>query len=72
MPKPTELYTINDAKVITFARSGLAVMITLDGEDYWLPFSQIREPEELSIRASRGLTIDITIPAWMAKEKGLI
>jgi hypothetical protein len=72
MPKPTELYTINNARIVNFARSGLAVLVTIDGEDVWLPFSEIREPDELSIRASRGLEIDIVIPAWMAKQKGLI
>lgn len=72
MPKPTELYRIDDALVKAFSRTGLAVLIAVEGEDIWLPFSEIREPDELDIRASRGLTIELVIPAWMAKEKGLI
>lgn len=72
MPKPTELHRIDEAKVKAFSRSGLAVLVEVDGDDYWFPFSEIREPDELEIRASRGLKIEIVVPAWMAREKGLI
>lgn len=72
MPKPTELHRIDEAKVLAFSSSGLAVKISVDGEEHWLPFSEVREPDELEIRASRGLTIEMVVPAWIAREKGLI
>ena len=67
-----EYFTIDKAKVLNFSQSGLAVLISVDGEKYWFPFSQIEEPDEQYIREARGLEIEMTIPAWMAKEKGLI
>lgn len=70
MPKPTELFTISNALVIALTQ--LAVKIDVDGEQYWLPFSEIREPDILFIRASRDDSIDMVIPAWLAKDKGLI
>jgi len=72
VPRPTELHRLDEAKVKAFSPSSLAVLVEVEGEDYWFPFSQIREPDELDIRASRGLTIEMVVPAWMAKEKGLI
>lgn len=70
MPRPTELYRIDGATILNF--TALAVLISVDGEQHWFPFSQIREPDSLEIRGSRGLEVDLVIPAWMAKEKGLI
>ena len=72
MAKMIEYFTIDKAKVLNFARSGLAVLISVDGEEIWLPFSQIEEPDEAYVRDCRGLEIEMTIPAWLAKEKGLI
>lgn len=70
MPKPTELYRIDDALIVGLTQ--LAVKVRVEGEDYWFPFSEIREPDALDIRLSRGLMIELVVPAWMAREKGLI
>ncbi len=42
------------------------------GNAYWLPFSQIIEPDENFIRDAEGDTIEIEIPNWLAEEKGLL
>lgn len=70
MPRPTELFTIDAAKVIRW--TPLAVCVSIDGEELWFPFSEIREPDELYIHASRGQEIELVVPAWLAKAKGLI
>lgn len=70
MARMTEYFTIDKATIVAF--SDKAVLITVDGEKYWLPFSQVEEPDERYIRDCRGLEIEMTIPAWLAKEKGLI
>lgn len=51
------------------ATTDLAVLIDIDGDEVWLPLSQCifdddEEPYE-------GVEITVTIPEWLAKEKGL-
>lgn len=43
-----------------------------DGKECWLPFSQIRDPDERYIRECEGQLVEIEIPNWLAEEKGLL
>lgn len=48
--------------------SELAFQFEPDGCDpVWIPFSQLRDPEEQEVRDSIGQEIDIEIPAWLAQ-----
>jgi hypothetical protein len=70
MPRSIELFTVYGAKILV--PTDRAVKVNVGGDEFWLPFSEIREPDSLEIRASRGEEIDLVIPVWLAKEKGLL
>ena len=68
--------TWNDEDVVelevseVLKETDLAVLCVIEEDEVWLPKSQIREGVEL---LSEG-TVDvvITIPQWLAEEKGLV
>ena len=45
-----------------------AFLIRIDDEEYWIPFSQIADPEEYREGDTDG---EISITEWIAREKGL-
>jgi hypothetical protein len=45
-----------------------AVLIEHDGEEHWLPLTQVNEPARLEV-GDEGITIGIT--EWIASEKGI-
>ncbi len=58
-----------DLTVHRHAQTAKAVRVSDDGEDskaVWLPLSQIEIGDE------DGNHIEITLPEWLAKDKGLI
>lgn len=67
MPQPTLLHTFR-ARVVT--KTPRALLVNYHGEEVWLPFSQIREPDVDEL--DPGDETEICIPAWLAKEKQLI
>lgn len=44
-----------------------AILITVAGDDYWIPFSQIHEIH----REPDGKTGSVVMSEWIAKQKGL-
>lgn len=68
MPKPERLVTFHG---IVTRLTDAAVKFEADGveEAFWLPKSQIREPDPEDF--AEGEEEDVTIPEWLAKEKGL-
>ena len=46
----------------------VCVRETEDGEDIWLPLSQIEVDDD----AERGEEIDLTAPDWLLEDKGLL
>ena len=47
-----------------------AVLIHDGAREAWIPFSQIHDPEPDGLKV--GQHTEITIPEWLAGEKGLI
>lgn len=50
---------------------GLAILVADGDSEIWIPISQIEEREEWDTM-ERHAAIEITIPEWLAEEKGLI
>jgi hypothetical protein len=48
--------------------AGAAVIVECDGKEISLPLSQIEWPED----ATRGDLITVTMPEWLAEDRGLI
>lgn len=55
---------------LTFVRETSAAILVQDpdGSEIWLPQSQIDWPED----AERGDVITVSMPEWLAEDKGLI
>lgn len=66
MPDSQELYTQEN---ITIVRQGAAADLieTDEGDQHWIPHSQIKKIK----RHPEGRT-DMTMTAWIAKERGLL
>ena len=48
--------------------TGLAILVEIEGEQYWLPKSQIDDDSEVYEHGTSGTLI---ISAWLAQQKGL-
>lgn len=59
--------TFNDVSVD--AETPKAILVTLDGEEHWIPKSQISDDSEVYTSGTEGKLI---ISTWIAKEKGLV
>lgn len=55
------------------ATTGSALLVDVDGEDIWFPWSQIHENSELyEGAAERGDEGELVVTEWVAKQKGLL
>ncbi|MGD2215169.1 MAG: hypothetical protein PVJ64_00380 [Gemmatimonadales bacterium] len=62
--------TLNfDARVI--AQGKAAVLVEIDEEEYWIPYSQIHDDSEICSQSERGEEGQIIISEWIAEQKGL-
>lgn len=57
------------ANVTVKRDSGKALLCLIDGDDYWIPKSQIHDDSEVYEMETEGTLI---IPRWLAEEKGLV
>ena len=62
MSKAQELYTLKGVEIK--AETAKAILIEVDEEEIWIPLSQITDRDD-----DVG---EITMSAWIAREKGLI
>ena len=46
-----------------------ALLCTIDGEDYWIPTSQIHDDSEVYEEDHEGTLV---VSEWIAKQKGLV
>ncbi len=49
-----------------------ALKVDYEGEEMWIPFSQIDDDSEIYKKDQVGETGELVISEWMAKQKGLI
>jgi hypothetical protein len=50
----------------------LAILCDIDGEEVWIPRSQVESGGEIGADASEGDEGLIVLSAWVAREKGLV
>ena len=48
-----------------------ALLIVVDGSEYWLPKGQIHEDSEMDDSAEKGDHGTITVSSWWAEKEGL-
>lgn len=53
-----------------------AVLIEIDGEEYWIPFSQMAPDEEIKCRQLLAndrmpTAVSLSITRWIAEQKGI-
>ena len=68
MPKFRETV---DFEVEVKRLSDAAVLVILDGEDVWFPFSQISDDSEIGKESEQGDDGTLTVSEWIAIEKEL-
>lgn len=49
-----------------------AILVEIDGDKEWIPISQIRDASVDLDDLEKGDPLTITIPEWLAEEKGLM
>jgi hypothetical protein len=64
----TETFDVERVLVLT----DKAALCRIEGEDHWIPFSEISPDCELIDNMEKGASGEIIIPRWLAKAKGLI
>jgi hypothetical protein len=52
----------------TLHESDAAFLFSIDGEDVWIPKSQIDCPDDIEVGSG---SVIVSIKSWLAKEKGL-
>lgn len=48
------------------------LVVDCDGDEYWIPKSQICEESDINNISEDGEEGDLVIPEWLAIEKGLV
>lgn len=59
----------DDCKVIRESASGAAILCLIDGEEHWIPQSQVHDDSEIWKPGDEG---KLVITEWIALEKGLV
>jgi hypothetical protein len=49
-----------------------ALKVDYEGEEIWIPYSQVDDDSEIYKKEQVGETGELVISEWLAKEKGLI
>ena len=62
-----ELYTLTECQITR--ETDAAVLVSKNGEQYWIPFSQI---EKMTRDSKSQCNDSVTMTAWIAKQKGLL
>jgi hypothetical protein len=55
--------------VVCKAATDLAILVTIDGKDFWIPQKQVDDDSEIWKRNDEG---KLVISEWIALKKGLI
>lgn len=62
-------HTVSFLDVIALMATPLALLCNIDGEEIWIPYSQIDDDSEVSEVGDEG---ELVITEWFAVQKGLI
>lgn len=54
---------------LSVSQSGTSLLVSYEGEKYWIPQSQIHEDSEVWKKGDEGTLI---IPVWLAKDRGMV
>ena len=50
----------------------LAILVEIDGEEVWLPLSELGDDSDLGEDSERGDEGSVFVPEWLATAKGLV
>ena len=62
--------TVVEVKILTCRDLAFKCQMGL-ATPFWIPFSQLQDPDEKYLRECVGQEVEIEIPWWLAEEKGL-
>jgi hypothetical protein len=55
--------------VVCLSQTKMAIKVLVDGEEYWIPKSQVNEDSEVYQKGDEGKLI---VPRWLAEEKEMV
>lgn len=58
-------------EVVVIESTPKALLVEYEGEEIWVPKSQIQDDSEIYSAKQIGETGELVIPYWLAEEKGL-
>jgi hypothetical protein len=69
MPDFRNKAEFEDVRAIRLSDSGAALLCDIDGEEVWIPVSQIDDDSEIFEEGHEG---KLVVSEWLATQKGLI
>ena len=70
MSKNNEPVLFEDVEVL--ATTDLALLCDIEGDEHWIPKSQILNGGDLQDDAEKGDKGELVIPEWLAVDEGLV
>lgn len=67
--KRGERPTVMFSNVTALKETGAALLCKIDGDDYWMPKSQIDSESDVNAEGDEGTLV---VTQWIAMEKGLV
>ena len=58
-----------DAEIV--AKGGRAILCNVEGEEFWIPHSEITNDSELDGKSDKGDEGTLAIKRWLAEERGI-
>ena len=70
----SELFELDEEYVVFYdvkatRDAGSAMLVEIDAEEYWIPYSQIHDNSEVQEEGDEG---ELIVTEWLAIKKGLI
>ena len=68
---PREEKTVSFEGVVCKKATAKALLVEIDGEDYWIPLSQIHDDSEV-FDDDKNADGKLVVTEWIAQQKGLV
>lgn len=62
--------TLGDGRVLREAKSGLALLISVENEEIWVPKSILHDESDIDETSEVGDEGDVVVPEWWAEQEG--
>lgn len=64
--------TVTLEEVCVVRRTESSLLVEYEGEEFFIPFSEISDESEITEDSEPGDTGELIIPEWLAEDRGLV